>query len=58
MSATELGYRVTYVVKDNERLPGDMTWEDVGEELAGVLDGALREWYERRGKDFLVCEPV
>lgn len=40
--------------KDGEQMYAD----DVTEELSDVVWAAVSEWYERRGKDLLACEPV
>lgn len=62
MSKTFQQFTMGYTVLDCEHLPekdGEQMYaDDVAEELADVIWAAVREWYERRGKDLLACEPV
>lgn len=58
MSATAMTFRMGYTVRDGEQLPDGMDPDDVAEELGAVIEGAVMEWYERRGKALLACEPT
>lgn len=55
-------FTMGYTVLDYENLPekdGEQMYaDDVSEELGDVIWVAVREWYARRGKDLLACEPM
>jgi hypothetical protein len=51
-------FSMGFTVLDPERLPGEMGTDDVAEELDDVVWAAIKEWYDRRGKDLLACEPT
>lgn len=58
MSATAMTFTMGYTVRDSEALPDGMDADDVAEELGAVIEGAVMEWYGRRGEALLVCEPT
>lgn len=58
MSATMMTFRMGYTVRDMGDLPDGMDADDVTEELEAVIERAVMEWYGRRGKALLACEPT
>ncbi|MDX3516036.1 hypothetical protein PV755_45315 [Streptomyces caniscabiei] len=61
MSKTLTGFNVSFTVHSSEHLPeknGEQMYaDDVTDEIRTVVQGAVAQWYEQRGKELLACEP-
>lgn len=62
MSREYRNLSIGFTVLDYEHLPekeGEQMYaDDVVEELAGVLEDAVKYWYSVRGKNLLASEPI
>lgn len=62
MSKTLMQITVGFTALDSEHLPekdGEQMYaDDVANEVSDVVQAALTEWYEQRGRDLLACEPI
>jgi hypothetical protein len=61
MSKTLTGFNVSFTVHSVDHLPekdGEQMYaDDVADEVRDVVQAAVNEWYERRGRELLACEP-
>ncbi len=58
MSATMTNWTVTATVNDSDHLPEGVGYSDVTTEISEVLEKAMTDWYEQRGRALLACEPI
>ncbi|WP_433426313.1 hypothetical protein ACQP1V_43280 (plasmid) [Microtetraspora malaysiensis] len=57
MSATIIHWKVCATVNDSDHLPEGVGCDDVTAEITEVLEGAMKTWYEQRGRELLACAP-
>lgn len=58
MSRVQYTLSRTILVFDGCHLPKGVHQDDVYDKVSEVIDDALHTWYEKEGKEFLVCEPI